>query len=168
MSNGLFIRSYPAPGAKVEPATYGPGKFGYFMIVSVPVLIVWVAGPAKVIGSMWLPWGVGVYALVVISATALIRSLKLEVRTDGISYSSLFRGGNFLAFSEISTAVLNTNPHTRAIKIWSNAWDANTLVITPDPETGKPILKIPLDYFPTEARDQLVYLLRPEEWDVQA
>jgi len=38
---------------------------------------------------------------------------------DGISYANLYRGTNFLAYSDISTVVLYTNPHVRQIKVWS-------------------------------------------------
>ena len=73
MSNGLFLRLYPAAGVQVVPATYGAGKVGY------------------VLGA--------------VVATTFLRSLKLEIRTDGISYANLFRETNFLAFSDISTVV---------------------------------------------------------------
>jgi len=168
LSNGLFIRSYPAVGAKIEPATYGPETSGYVLLGLIPVLVIWSAGPASVIKSSWLPWGLVIYAVGAIFATTFLRSLKLEIRMDGISYANLYRGTNFLAYSDISTVVLYTNPHVRQIKVWSGFTLPNTMAITPKPETGKPALKIPLDLFPDAAREQLTHLLRPEEWDAQS
>jgi hypothetical protein len=168
MSNGLFIRSYPAVGVRVQPATYGPGIAGYVSLVLFAAFILWEVGPSRVVKSPWLPWGIGIYAIGALFLATFIHSLKLEVRTDGISYGNLFRETNFLAFSDISTVVLYTNPHVRQIKIFSKFTLANTMVITPKPQTGMPELKIPLGLFSDAARSELMHILRPEEWDVQA
>jgi hypothetical protein len=168
MSNGLFIRSYPAVGAKVEPATYGAGIAGYVSLALIAVFVIWSVGPTRVVKSPWFPWGLAIWALGALFVTIFNRSLKLEVRMDGISYGNLFRETIFIAFSDISTVVLYTNPHVRQIKIWSGFNLANTMVITPKPETGKPELKIPLSFFSDAARTELTHILRPEEWDIQA
>jgi len=52
--------------------------------------------------------------------------------------------------------------------MWPNFTPTDTMAITPNVETGKPTLRIPLSFFPNAAREQLTHLLRPEEWDIQA
>jgi hypothetical protein len=167
MSNGLFIRSYPAVGVQIVPATYHADKFSYILLVLLPVVVIWWAGPANVEKSSSLVWGLAAYVLAAAFATGFLRSLRLEIRTEGISYANLLRETNLLAFSDISTVVVLADPHVRPIKVWRSYWLSNTLVITPKPETGKPTLKIPLYLFPSAAQGQLTHLLRPEEWDVQ-
>jgi hypothetical protein len=54
-----------------------------------------------------------------------------------------------------------TDPHYRT-QWWPEWYD---LVIMPKPETGKPPLKIAFLLFPSEAREQLIRLLAPEELD---
>jgi len=168
VSNGLFIRSYPAAGVQVVPMTYGAGNFGYVLLVLFPVLIIWWAARANVTNSPWLLWSLVTYAVGAAFAMVCLRHLKLEIRTDGISYGSIFRETIFVAFSDISTVVLLTNPHSRSTTLLPRFLLSDTMVITPKPDTHKPTLKIRLALFPIAARTQLTHLLRPEEWDIQA
>lgn len=165
MSNGLF-RSYPAVGVQIVPATYGAGKFGYILLGLFPILVVWWAGAENVEKSPWLLWGLAIYTPGAAFAITVLRSLKLEIRMDGISYANLFRETNFLAFSEISTAVILTDLHGRQ-GVLPRFTLPNTIEITPNAETGKSKLKIPLVFFPDAARAQLMHLLRPEELDIR-
>ncbi|MHB8484793.1 MAG: hypothetical protein ACYDCM_03535 [Candidatus Acidiferrales bacterium] len=168
MSNGLFIQSYPAVGVQIVPATYYAGKFGYFLMAALPVVVVLLAGPANLEKSRWLPPGLAIYLLGVAFLAISLRGLKLEIRTDGISYTNLFRKDQFLAFSEISTVVLFTDQWGGYRERRGSLTMPGKMVITPKPEAGKAVLKIPLYLFPDAARVQLTHLLRPEEWDTDS
>jgi hypothetical protein len=89
----------------------------------------------------------------------------LEIRSDGISYVTPFGNAKFIAFSEISTVVIIDYQHlgsqaqsTRTPFTW-------TLIITPNPEAGKPALRIPLTFFPQVAYEEITKLLKPEVWE---
>lgn len=170
MSNGLFIQSYPAPGVEIVPASYTVGKAGYAFIASITVLIILMVGHGILEKSRWLPFGLVIYFLIVSLALIFFRSFKLDVRTDGISYSNSFRGERFLAWPEISTVVLFTNRWTgnREQRLSLSFTMLGTIVITPKPETGKLPLKIPLWLFSDPAESQVTHLLRPEEWDTDS
>jgi hypothetical protein len=167
MSNGLFVRSYPAVGVQIVPAEYGPGYSGYTLLLLLPVLAIWWALHANVEKSSWLKLILMVYALGAIFATAFLRSLKLQIQTNGISYGNLIRGTRFIAYSEISTVVVLTDLHAR-IGVWPNFTLPNTIVITSKVETGMFPIKIPMFFFPVDALAQMTHLLKPEEWDVGA
>ncbi len=151
-------RTYPAPGAPTTPATYRGGGFGYFLfLILIPALIAgWIfyTGMEK---SRELPRYVGTYVLIAVFATIYVHSLKLEIRTDGISYSTLFRRTKVIVFSEMSMVVLYIDSgyggRQRGLGSWRGAWLTGWLMITPKPETGKPTLKIPLKYFPRKVQE---------------
>ncbi|HVB07371.1 MAG TPA: hypothetical protein VNF00_00370 [Candidatus Acidoferrales bacterium] len=169
MSNGLFLQSYPAVGVQIVPATYYAGKFGYFLMAALPaVVIILLAGPANVEKSRWLLPGLAIYLLGVAFLAISLPSLKLDIRTDGISYTNLFRKEEFLAFTEISTAVLFTNQWCGNRERRMSFTMPGKMVITPKPDAGKAALKIPLYLFPDAAQVQLTHLLRPEEWDTDS
>lgn len=168
MSNGLFIRAYPAVGVNVEPATYGAGRPGYFLVVLLPVLIVFMAGPSEAEMSRWLPLGLTIFAIWIAFAFAFLRSLKLEVRSDGISYASLLRKERFIRFNEFSTVVLFSGQWRSYRQQGFNFTMPGRMVITPKLETDRPTLKIPLYLFSDSARAQLTHILRPEEWDADS
>jgi hypothetical protein len=165
MSNGLFIRTYPAPGVSIMPATFRAGRFAYSLLVVLGIWCIWLISGAGSSGVMW--WGMAVYALFSICATIYFHNLKLEIRPDGLSYSSLFRDANFLAYSDISTVVLLTSSASnRSGRLWPTSVMPGTMLITPKTDTGRAAFKVPLNLFPAAAREQMVHLLRPEEWDI--
>ncbi|HEV2305503.1 MAG TPA: hypothetical protein VGR93_08290 [Candidatus Acidoferrales bacterium] len=169
MSNGLFIQSYPAPGVEIVPASYTVGKGGYVLIATITVLMVLMVGPRNLEESRWLPLGLLIYFVTVSLALIFFRSFKLDVRTDGISYSNSFRGERFVAFAEMSTVTLFTNRWVAYQAAHGlNFRMPGTIVITPKPDTGKPVLKIPLWLFSDPAESQVTHLLRPEEWDTDS
>ena len=102
-------------------------------------------------------------------AVVFLRILRLEITTDGISYTSPVRGTNSLTYPEMSSVVLIDYRHegngaasiNRSLRRW-------TMVITPKAETGKDPLKIPLTFFPRNAYDELIRLLKPEVWESSA
>ena len=112
--------------------------------------------------------GLAIYLLGVAFLAVSLRSLKLGIRADGISYTNLFRRDQFLAFSEISTVVLFTDQWVGYRERRMSFTMPGKMVITPNPESGRPALKIPLYLFPDAARVQLTHLLKPEEWDTDS
>jgi hypothetical protein len=155
----LVSHSYADVGKRVVPAEFGAGKTPYVLMVLGPILLMWRAGPATVSHALWFHLAVTIYVLFFIAAVACLRTLKLEIRTDGISYASLFCKGNTIAFPEISSAVVLTDRHTQE---WPE-FNWRDFIITPKPETGKPPIKIALLLFPAEARDHLMRVLMPEQ-----
>jgi hypothetical protein len=159
----LVSHSYASAGKHVVPAKFGAGKTPYVLMVLVPILLIWWTGPATVSRASWFHLAVAIYAILVVAAAACLHALKLEIRADGISYASLFSKSNTITFSEISSAVVLTDPHYR-----TQAWPElnwHDFIITPKPETGKAPIKIALLLFPAEARDHLMRVLMPEQLD---
>lgn len=164
--SSLLSHQYPAVGFDVVPMTFGAGKFGYALMILLPVIGIWLIGPANLTRAPWLRWALVVYAAGAVFAMLFLLQLKLEIRTDGIGYASMFSENTFVLFSEMSSAVILTDPHSR-LSLWP-AFTLHDFVITPRPETNKATLKIPLLLFPLAAREALIHLLRPEEIDVGA
>jgi hypothetical protein len=100
-----------------------------------------------------------------------LASQELEIRSDGISYKNLFHKNQFVAFREISTVMYLTDPHPRGrygLISWAGLTRlAGMMIITPNPETGKSSLKVPLLFLQDAAETQLVQILRPEECDIE-
>jgi hypothetical protein len=159
----LVSHSYVSVGKHVVPAEFGPGKTPYVLMVLVPILLIWWAGPATVSRASWFHMAVAIYVILFVAAAACLHTLRLEIRPDGISYASLFCKSNTIAFSEISSAVVLTDPHYRT-EAWPE-FNWHDFIITPKPETGKPPIKIALLLFPSEARNQLTRVLMPEQLD---
>lgn len=169
MPNGLFIQSYPAPGVEIVPASYTVGKGGYVILATITVLLGLLIGPSNLEKSRWLPLALVIYLPIVGLIVLFFRSFRLDVRTDGISYSNLFRKERFLAFAEISTVVLFTNRWVADEAAHRLSFTMpGTILITPKVDTAKPALKIPLYLFGDAAEKQVTHLLRPEEWDVDS
>jgi|ERR1700722_6741375 len=169
MTTALFVRSYPAPGAHATPATYRAGAYAYFVVCLFPVSL----ACALVVGLFessqkpsWLIPALAVLILTILLAVLLLRALRLDIATDGISYASPIRGMHSLTFPEMSSVVLIDYRHegngpagiNRSLRL-------STMVITPKMETGKATLKIPLTVFPRSACNELVSLLKPEVWE---
>jgi hypothetical protein len=168
MSNGLFVRSYPAIGVQIAPVTFRAGRLPYFLLILAPLVFVWYARHLILGNFTWIGLGLTIYALGAILAATFLRNLKLEIRADGICYTDIFRRATLIYFAEISTVVVNTNPHVRAVKLWFNPLLIGTIEITPKVETGKAPIKVSSTLFPHAAKEQLTQLLKPEQWDVQA
>jgi hypothetical protein len=179
MSKELPAQGYPAAGARIVPQAYGAGKFGYILfLVLIPILIGWVGsrgvGFVIMLRSPSLHWWISGYAVVCGAVVIYLSAMKLDIRQDAISYTSLFHGTGLIFFSEISLAVLYTDPNRpnfnrwEDLGMWSELRLVGKLVITPKPETGKLPLKIPIDYFPDEAKEQVMYVLKPQEWDIRS
>lgn len=98
---------------------------------------------------------------------SLLRRLNLEIRTDGISYTSLFGPARFVAFSEISTVVLIDYRHASSQAYPSDTPFTWTALIRPNVETGKPVLRIPLSLFSVAVYREMQRLFKPEIWAVR-
>jgi hypothetical protein len=100
----------------------------------------------------WLIPALVVSILTIFLAVLFLRTLRLEISRDGISYSNPVRGTQSLTYPEMSAVVLVDYRHegngpggiNRSFRMW-------TIVVTPKVETGKPTLKIPLTVFPRSA-----------------
>lgn len=172
MTNSVFIRSYPAPGVQPKPTAYNSGAYGYFVVGLVPVTVICMLVIALFDSGQkpgWLIRAFAVSIVVLFLGVAFLRTLRLEITTDGISYTNPVRGITSLTYREISSVVLLDFRHegngaaaiNRSLRRW-------TMVITPKTETGKAPLKIPLTLFPRAACDDLTQLLKPEVWESSA
>lgn len=170
MSNGLFIRSYPARGVSIIPTSYGAGMNGYFLGCFIPV---WAIGLSFVIvyfepRNPWALGGLFASTMGLLIVVSLLRRLRLEIRSDGISYAGPFGDARFTSFSETSTVVFidyqQASSHAQPRRT-PLSW---TAVITPNLETGKPAVKIPLSFFPGSAYEELRRVLGPEVWESRA
>lgn len=166
MSNGLFIRSYPARKASIVPATFGARAYGYYLVYLFPVMAVcffvtafWET-PKR---DTWMYIGLGLSLAGLALAIAYLHRLKLDISSQGIAFSSLFRGNRFVAFDEVSTVVL-VNPLRFYLRVDQESIPRSTLVITPNPITGKRRIKIPLLLLESEAENEVVGILKPEIW----
>jgi hypothetical protein len=167
MDKDLFVQSYPSLRTKIIPVTYTAGPNGYYVVCLLPFIgicffaaLIW-GFPRQ---ESWTYLGLGISILGLILATAYLRKLRLEITNNGISYRSLFRGARYVAYAEISTAVL-INPNR--VRLESSTVDAPpriTLVITPNPHTGKHSVKIPLSFLQPEAENELFRILEPRLW----
>ena len=114
----------------------------------------------------WLIPALAVSIVMAFLGVIFLRALRLEITTDGISYTNPVRGTKSLTYPEISSVVLLDFRHegngAAAINRSFRRW---TMVITPKIETGKIPLKIPLTLFPRAAYDDLTHLLKPEVWE---
>jgi hypothetical protein len=84
---------------------------------------------------------------------------------DGISYAGLFGSMRFVAFSEISTVVLVDHKHMSSQAQPQRTPLSWTAIITPNVETAKSVLKIPLSLFPGKAYREMERILKPEVWE---
>jgi len=172
MTIGLFIRSYPAPSAQAMPVTYNSGAYAYFLICSIPVAVTCVFIAAMFDTGQKPSWFIPALVVSIVAfflAVVFLRALRLEIMTDGISYTNPVRGTKSLTYPEMSSVVLIDHRHegngaagiNRSLRTW-------TMVITPKTETGKGPFKIPLTFFPRGAYNELVRLLKPEVWESSA
>lgn len=167
MSNGLFIRAYPVRGASIIPSSYTVGPNGYFLLCLFPVIAIafFVAILHNVSNYRWAYLGLFASTVSLMIVLAFLRRLRLDIRLDGLTYIGLFGEARFVAFSEMSTVVFIDHRHLsseaqprRNVLSW-------TAIITPNIETGKRIVKIPLTLFPEAAFRELTRILHPEIWE---
>jgi hypothetical protein len=167
VTNGIFIRTYPARRAQIVPSSYSASWNGYFLVCFVPVWLVLFFIVLLSIGlrQQWVFMGLFVSVLSVLAALSLLRKLRLEINMDGITYAGLFRQQRFVSFHEISTVVFLDHRNVRSEAQPRRNPLSWTAIITPDVETNKPVLKIPLSLFPVAAYQEMERLLRPEVWE---
>ncbi len=164
----LFVQSYPAPGVQVVPVEFSAGPNGWVTVCLFPVGAIVSFGvllnnvhPS----SAWVWFGLTFSVLALLVALTFLRALKLEIRMDGISYISLFRGTRFVAYADISTIVIIDYRHADSQATPNRSLRSYTAVITPKVETAQRPLRIPLTPFPDAARREFVRLFRPEQWE---
>jgi hypothetical protein len=168
VTNGLFIRSYPAPGIRVIPTAFAPGINAYFVFCFLPIWAISLFGVILHISDprpAWALIGLLISISVLFLAVSLVRRFRLEIRIDGISYTSPIRGTSFIGFSETSAVVLIDYRHLSSEATPRRSVRSFTMIITPNVETRKTALKIPLTLFSDSARNELVRLFKPEEWE---
>jgi hypothetical protein len=168
VSNSLFIRSYPAHVGKLVPVAFGPGVGGYFLVCLVPLWCVGLFSGALYELKMpptWVHVALAFSLLCLLLALAYLRRLRLEITTRGISYRSLLGGTKFIAYGEMSTVVLVNWVRAHPEQYAGDAPPRRTLIITPNPESGKSRIRIPLTFFPSRAEEELMRLLQPAVWD---
>lgn len=167
MSNGIFIRPYPARGAQVVPTSFSAGLGGYFLICLVPVwaLLFFLTPLYLGLRRPWLSEGLVASALALLIALSFARRLRLEIGTNGISYTSLFGAARFVAFSEISTVIFIDHRNIRSEAYPRRTPFSWTAIVTPNLETGKSVMRIPLSLFPGAAYLEMKRVLGPEVWE---
>lgn len=170
MPNGLFIRSYPAGGVSIIPTTFGAGVNGYFLGCFIPV---WAIALSFVIvyfepRNRWALGGLVASTIGLLIVVSLLRRLRLEIRSDGISYAGPFGDPRFTLFSEISTVVFIEHQQASSYARARRAPLSWTAIITPNLETGKPAVEIPLSFFSRSAYEELRRVLGPEVWESPA
>lgn len=168
MPTELSVRPYPAKGVEVVPVTFRAGPYAYALLCLLPVsAIAWFVIVLRNISPRpdWLWPGLIISVAVFFTVLALLRRLKLEIRMDGISYTSLFRKPRFVAYPDISSVVLidyrQEDSHAtpqRSMLSW-------TAIVTPKIETHQPPIKISLTFFPYSAHNEFVRLFKPEVWE---
>jgi len=150
------------------PVTFGAGPYGFALLCVLPVsAITWFVVVLRSISPRpdWLWAGFIVSVAGFFAVLALLRRLKLEIRMEGVSYTSLFQRPRFVAYPDISSVVLidyrQDDSHAtpqRSMRSW-------TAIITPKIETRKPPIKISLTFFPYSAHGEFVRLFKPEIWE---
>jgi len=155
MPTELFIRSYPAKGVEVVPVTFGAGPYAYALLCLLPVTaIAWFVAVLRSTspGPDWLWAGLIVSVAGFFTVLVLLRRLKLEIRMDGISYTSLFRSARFVAYSDISSVVLIDYRHASSEATPRRSMLSWTAIVTSKIETQQPPIKISLTFFPPAGR----------------
>jgi hypothetical protein len=153
-STGLLFPSYPTPGVEIVPTTYTNGWFTYGCLAGfIGLMVLQITAVLDLLNATWLPRIASIYGSGVLFGGMALRNLKLEIRTDGISHTNTLRRSSFLTFAEISSIVRIRG---------------GRLIIMPRPETEKRPLKIPLEFFPSNAQAQVMRLLRPDVRDHDA
>ncbi len=159
MEKGPLV-SYPDPAEVVIPCSFRAGFYGYVLVCLLPLGMALLLGQDAYHAKASSPWSFRFFVLMLLIAAfgaMFLRSMKLEVLERGINYSTLFRG-RFVAFSDISTAVLI---NFKLYPVCGLGRDPRrwTLVITPNPWTNHAVLKIPLTLFQPSACSELKRLL---------
>jgi len=103
--------------------------------------------------------------LALLIALSFARRLRLEIGANGISYTGLFGAARFVAFSEISTVVFIDHRNIRSEAYPRRTPFSWTAIVTPNLETGKSVMRIPLTLFPGAAYLEMKRVLGPEVWE---
>jgi hypothetical protein len=152
-------RVYPAAGAQVAPVTYSAVGRMYAM-VCVPFgifafMLLVLAGLGG--GLTTLIFALPFLAVIMLGVLG-VRRMRLEIRPDGISYTGWVGAPRFIAFSEISTAVVRYMGRDRM----TGGPRRIELKLTPIASSGKRAVKVQLRAFPSPAHDDIIRLLDPE------
>jgi hypothetical protein len=107
--------------------------------------------------SFWESVGFAASVLLISSLLMYLRKFRLDITSGGISYSGPFSGIRFINYREISAATVIDY----GLSPWRGILTA-TLVVTPKEAAKEALLKIPLTFFPREARANLEGLLQPQ------
>jgi hypothetical protein len=146
-STGLIFPAYPTPGVEIVPTTYTNGWFIYGCLAGfIGLILLQITAVLNLLNATWLPRIAFIYGAGVLFGAMALRNVRLEIRTDGISYTNTLRRSRFLTFAEISSIVRIRG---------------GRLIVMPRPETEKRPLKIPLELFPLTAQEQVMRVLRP-------
>jgi|SRR5579872_260760 len=157
-----LMQTNPASLGVLVPRSFKPGAYGYFVTLLVPTLFVaYFAVALWISHNMMRPSLVGliISLLVILLSSLYMKTLRLDITPEGISYSSLFRRATCIDYSEISTVVFLD--HRLGFWRFVLRW---TMIITPKTANQRPVLKVPLTFFPSEAYDELTSLLHPTVW----
>lgn len=167
MTNGLFIRTYPARGIQIVPVSYSAGLNGYFLICFIPLWLLCFFIALLFLGfrQLWVSEGLFASVVALLAALSCVRRMKLAINVDGISYTGLFGTSRFVAFSEISTVVFIDHKNERSLAYPADTPLSWTAIVTPNVETGKPALKLRLSFFPGAAYREVKRILHPEVWE---
>jgi hypothetical protein len=144
---------------EIFPHSYRGGLFGYFITGYIPFLwtfyfAFYVYSTRKIVG--WPSFGLLVSFTTLALVLIIISGLRLEITSQGIRYFAPFRGETFVTFQEISAVTLIDYRLS-----YLRDFLRYTLVIMPTINSKKTDLKIPLTFFSTDARTDLVRLLQP-------
>jgi hypothetical protein len=112
----------------------------------------------------WVVEGLLVSIAALLFALSFVRTLTLQIRSNGISYANLLRANSFVAFSEMSTVVFIDYRYSRSEYQPRRSLRSWTAIITPNPGLGRSSMKIPLSLFPEAAYVELNRVLKPEVW----
>jgi hypothetical protein len=156
------MQTYPASPADLAPRSFKTGAYGYFVTLLAPTLFGAFFAVALWISHSTMRWaliGLVISLLAILLSLLCMKTLSLEIVSEGISYSGPFRRVAFVSYSEISTVVFLD--HRLGFWRFILRW---TMIITPKTENQKPVLKVPLTLFPSSAYDELARLLHPAVW----
>lgn len=168
MSAELFVRSYPAKGAEIVPVVFGAGTYAYALLLMAPVaaiafFVIVLHNISPRPDGSWPGLLISIVAFS--SVLALLRRLRLEIRMDGISYTSFFRNARFVAYPDISSIVVIDYREEESHATPQRSVLSRTAIVTPKVETRKPPMKISLTFFPYAAYREFVRLFKPEVWE---
>jgi hypothetical protein len=151
----------------VRPATYRAGGRTY-AILSIPALVAVLSLSDLQAGSsttnrltIELVAGSLIWMVLMV---CVCRTIRLEITTDAIAYSTLWRKVRRIRFSDIGSAVMidyHDESPGRSPRRDLRAWN---LILTPKPHVGGGPMKIPLTWINRNAYEEICRILAPARW----